>query len=113
MLCHIARDVVEEFPFNYYVGNGEPDFLYQRVPLGGRLETFLNATAWQFEQVIKQKIVTKKSSAAIIMPTEEQRQDERVQRAISILKTQTRVFDLPRDGEVFAEEINKSLAKYS
>jgi len=111
VICKIAPGVTDFFNFDYALGNGNPEFLYQRVPLGQRtLETSLHAAAWQFEQVVKDNVIAKEKSAALVMPTEEQKSDERYQKAISVLKTQTRVIDLSTDSETFANELNEIAA---
>lgn len=106
VLCKITPHVIESLNFDYYVGNGEPKRLYQRVPLAQR-DTHLHAALWQFERVIEAGIVTREKSAALVLPTPEQKEDERFRKAVSILETQTRVIDLSSEAERFADELNE------
>lgn len=106
VLCRITPRVIESFDFDYYIGNGTPEKLYQRVPLTQRMDVTLNAAAWQFEKVIQAEIISRENSAALVLPTDEQKGDERYQKAISVLETQTRIIDLSSQEQLFIEELN-------
>ena len=111
VFCKIADGVRELFEFDYYYGNGDPEWLYKRVPLGTRqLNKHVDSTAWQFEKVVTSGVIPRDQGAALIMPSEEQRADEQVQRAISVLQTVTRVIDLTAEPHRLTQELN-SIAK--
>jgi hypothetical protein len=108
VFCKIAEGVNELFQFDYYYGgNGDPTWLSKRVPLGTRqLNKQVDSSAWQFEKVVASGVIPRENSAALIMPTEKQRTDEQVQRAISVLQTVTRVIDLTDQRERLEHELN-------
>jgi hypothetical protein len=109
VFCKITEGVNELFQFDYYYGgNGDPTWLSKRVPLGTRqLNKHVDSTAWQFEKVIRSGVIPKERGAALIMPTEKQRSDEQVQRAINVLHTVTRVIDLNDQAERLEHELNE------
>ncbi|HUB65937.1 MAG TPA: hypothetical protein VL981_00465 [Candidatus Methylacidiphilales bacterium] len=108
--CPIASDVNELFHFDYYYGNGEPDKLYKRVPLGVRhIDRNVDSAAWQFDKVTSKGIISKDNGVALIKPTEEQMRDEEILKSISVLGTVARVINLTRE-EISLEREFDSMA---
>ena len=107
VICSIAKGVTEYIHFDYYFGNGDPEWLYKRVPLGGRqLDKFVDSAAWQFDRVVRASVIPREKGAALIMPTKEQRADHAVQDAIRVLSTVTRVIDVGENPDQLKMELD-------
>jgi hypothetical protein len=107
VICSIAKGVTEYIHFDYYYGNGDPEWLYKRVPLGIRqLDRFVDSTAWQFDRVVRASVIPREKGAALIMPTDEQRAEPSVQEAIRVLGTVTRVIDIGENAQQLQTELD-------
>lgn len=108
--CKIGQGVMEDFKFHYYIQNGgeKPKRLYQRVTLNTRTaRSTVDATAWQFENVVSEGFIEKENTAVLVMPSEEEKEQAWCQKALAVLGSRTRVLDLNSQAAVFEAELNE------
>ena len=111
VIVPLANGTNDILDFDYWVGNGTPKKLYQRLPITRRINEVGHSIAWQFQQVQRVKLIDREDGAALVMPTEEQRCSEDYKRAIAVLSTETRVIDLSTSRDFFIEEIERALPR--
>lgn len=110
VFCPIPPNAVETVNFDYAIGDETPEWLYKRVSLAPRAaENSIHAAAWEFRSVIAANIVTREKSAALILPTPEQKKDGEYLRQLDGLRTQARIIDLSDESSRFEDELNKQV----
>lgn len=100
--CRVAPDVMEAFEFSHAYGNGTLKRLYQRVPLASKRTPFrrvVHDSAWMFEKVVEQQIVTRDQAVALVYATEEQRHDPSISWSFDVLRSVARVANLADSNE--------------
>jgi hypothetical protein len=108
ILCPIGGQTFAEFECDYYVGNGEPWRIYQRVPIGGRGQSDLvHAVTFQFEHLTKGKSLKRSDCTALLMAPDGEESSPTIKKAADILSTQGRVLCFPQDAEQFVSELNQ------
>jgi hypothetical protein len=108
--CSVAPNVSEKFEFSHAYKNGTLKRLYQRVPLAGKrtpLRRAVHDSAWMFEKVVQQRIVSRDQAVALVFATREQRKDPAVSWSFDVLGSVARLANLADPDEalsVFAIE---------
>jgi hypothetical protein len=95
--CSVAPNVEEKFEFSHAFKNGTLKRLYQRVPLAARrtpLRRTVHDSAWMFEKVIQQHIITRDQAIALVYATDEQRRDPAVSSSFEVLASVARLANL-------------------
>jgi hypothetical protein len=103
--CLVADNVTEAFEFSHAYSNGTLKRLYQRVPLASKrtpLRRVVHDSAWMFEKVVAQKIVTRDQAVALVYATEEQRHDPSISWSFDVLSSVARVANLADSNEAIA-----------
>ncbi len=103
--CLVADNVTESFEFSHAYSNGTLKRLFQRVPLAGRrtpLRRVVHDSAWMFEKVVEQQIVTRDQAVALVYATEEQRHDPSISWSFDVLRSVARVANLADSNEAMA-----------
>lgn len=100
--CSVAPNVTEAFEFSHAYRNGVLKRLYQRVPLATKrtpLRRVVHDSAWMFEKVVEQGIVTRDQAVALVFATEEHRRDPAVNWSFDVLRSVARVANLADANE--------------
>ena len=103
--CSLGNGVMENFEFSYAYSNASLH-LFQRVPFSGRktiLRKTVHDSAWTFEKVRASHIVQPDHGVALVLVSDDQRGNEEVLRALSVLGSVARVVDLSSPEEARAE----------
>jgi hypothetical protein len=106
--CRIAADLEEKFEFSYAYGNGTPHRLFQRVPLSRRSNKFMlrktvDSTAWMFEKVVQNNIVSKDQVISLVYVPKDQMREPELDRGIQILNSVSRVINLSNEADATRE----------
>lgn len=100
--CRVAPNVSEAFEFSHAYKNGRLKRLYQRVPLAGKrtaLRRVVHDSAWMFEKVLEQGIVTHDEAIALVYAPEEQRSDPAVSWSLDVLGSVSRIANFANPNE--------------
>jgi hypothetical protein len=100
--CQVAPQVVERFEFSHAYKNGSLRRLYQRVPLARRrtpLRRTIHDSAWMFEKVVEQGIISRDQAIALVYATGEQRRDPEISWSFDVLNSVARVANLADSAE--------------
>jgi hypothetical protein len=103
--CRVAPNVTEAFEFSHAYSNGSLKRLYQRVPLASKrtsLRRVVHDSAWMFEKVVDQNIVTRDQAVALVYATEERRRDPAVSWSFDVLSSVAQVANLADPNEAMA-----------
>jgi hypothetical protein len=103
--CEVAPKVVERFEFSHAYKNGILKRLYQRVPLARRrtpLRRTIHDSAWMFEKVVQQGIISRDQAVALVFATDEQRRDPEVSWSFDVLNSVARVANLADSTQAVA-----------
>jgi hypothetical protein len=103
--CRVGPNVTEAFEFSHAYSNGTLKRLYQRVPLASKRTTLrrvVHDSAWMFEKVVAQEIVTRDQAVALVYATEEQRDDPSIGWSFDVLRSVARVANLADSDEAIA-----------
>jgi hypothetical protein len=103
--CSIAPNVNENFEFSHAYKNGTLRRLYQRVPLASKrtpLRRAVHDSAWMFEKVVQQGIVTREQAIALVFATDEQKKDPAVSWSFDVLGSVARLANLANPNEALA-----------
>jgi hypothetical protein len=103
--CRISPDVVERFEFSHAYKNGSLRRLYQRVPLARRrtpLRRTIHDSAWMFEKVTQQGIISPDQGIALVYTTEDQKRDPEVSWSFDVLRSVARVANLADSTEALS-----------
>ena len=103
--CRVAPNVTEAFEFSHAYRNGSLKRLYQRVPLAGKrtsLRRVVHDSAWMFEKVVDQRIVTRDHAVALVYATEEHRRDPAVSWSFDVLSSVARVANLADSNDAMS-----------
>jgi hypothetical protein len=101
-----VNGVQEEYIFSDAFANGSPQRLYQRLPLPKskiRLRKNVHDTAWSFEQVFKQQIVTPDNAGVLVCVGDEQGSQPDVDKSLRLLASMTRVINLAEEERAIKE----------
>jgi hypothetical protein len=102
----LVNGVSEEYVFSDAFANGAPQRLYQRLPFPKskvRLRKNVHDTAWCFEQIFKQKIITPEDGGVLVYVTDEQKNQTEVEKSLRLLGSMTRVVNLWKEDEGMSE----------
>jgi hypothetical protein len=103
--CQIAPDLAERFEFSHAYKNGTLKRLYQRVPLARRrtpLRRTVHDSAWMFEKVIQQGIISRNQAIALVYATDEHKRDPEVSWSFDVLNSVATVANLADSTEALA-----------
>jgi hypothetical protein len=95
--CSVAPNVSEKFEFSHAYKNGALKRLYLRVPLASKrtpLRRAVHDSAWMFEKVVQQNIVTRDQAIALVFATEDQRKDPAVSWSFDVLGSVAKLANL-------------------
>jgi len=101
-----ARSKVVTYEFSHAFKNGELQRLYQRVPLSKQRTTLRKTahdSAWMFEKVIQQNIITREQGAMLVNVSEEQLENKEIADILDELCTVTRVLNVKDRKKILAE----------
>jgi hypothetical protein len=103
--CEIAPHVVERFEFSHAYRNGTLKRLYQRVPLARKrtpLRRTVHDSAWMFEKVVKQGIVSRDHAIALVYATDDHLRDPEISWSLDVLSSVAKVANLADSTEAVA-----------
>lgn len=103
--CRVAPNVSEKFEFSHAYKNGMLKRLYQRVPLASKrtpLRRAVHDSAWMFEKVVQQRIVTQDQAIALVFATEEQKKDPAISWSFDVLGSVARLANLANADEAIS-----------
>jgi hypothetical protein len=105
VVCSVAPNVEENFEFSHAYKNGSLKRLYQRVPLSAKKTPFrrtVHDSAWMFEKVVQQRIVSREQAVALVYATDEQKKDPAVSWSFDVLGSVARLANLANPNEALA-----------
>jgi peptidyl-tRNA hydrolase len=103
--CEIAPNIFERFEFSHAYKNGSLKRLYQRVPLARKrtpLRRAVHDSAWMFDKVTRQGIISRNEAIALVYATEEHKRDPEVSWSFDVLNSVARVANLADSTEAVA-----------
>jgi len=103
--CSVAPNVREDFEFSHAYKNGSLKRLYQRVPLCAKrtpLRRMVHDSAWMFEKVVQERIVSRDQAIALVYVTEDQKRDPAISWSFDVLSSVARLANLADPNEALA-----------
>ena len=103
--CRVAPNVTEAFEFSHAYSNGNLKRLYQRIPLAGKrtaLRRVVHDSAWMFEKVVGQRMVTRDHAVALVYAVDEQKRDPAISWSFDVLRSVARVVNLADTNEAMS-----------
>lgn len=101
-----VHGVDEEFLFSHAIANGTLERAYQRFPIPRgkmRLRKNRDATAWMFESLLKNNVITPDKTVLLVDATPEQISLIEVEKSIRLLSSMSRVVNILNEAEALAE----------